>query len=114
MPLPPFQILGIGEVLWDILPSGRQLGGAPANFTWHAHALGGVARMVSRVGDDALGHEIMARWQKLGLPVETLSVDAEAPTGTVSVALGVAGTAGLCMVWGLVLVVVCTRPGAVK
>lgn len=88
MPLQPFQILGIGEVLWDLLPSGRQLGGAPANFTWHAHALGGVARMISRVGDDALGHEIIARWQKLGLPVETLSVDAEAPTGTVSVALG--------------------------
>ncbi len=88
MPSEPQQILGIGEVLWDLLPSGRQLGGAPANFVYHAHLLGGAARLISRVGDDALGREILARWETLGMSAETLGLDAAAPTGTVSVALG--------------------------
>ena len=44
-----FKLVGIGEVLWDLLPGGRQLGGAPANFAYHASALGAEARVVSRV-----------------------------------------------------------------
>lgn len=43
-----FRILAVGEILWDLLPSGKQLGGAPANFAYHAHALGAAARIVSR------------------------------------------------------------------
>ena len=87
MPPSKLKILGIGEILWDLLPSGKQLGGAPANFTCHAHALGADARLVSRVGDDPLGREILARWRERGLPTETIGSDAQAPTGTVSVAL---------------------------
>ena len=49
------QILAVGEVLWDLLPNGKQLGGAPANFTYHCRSLGADARLVTRVGDDALG-----------------------------------------------------------
>ena len=48
-------VIGLGEVLWDILPAGEQLGGAPANFAYHAHTLGAEALVVSRVGHDALG-----------------------------------------------------------
>ena len=44
-----------GEVLWDLFPDGRQLGGAPANVAWHLGLAGGWARLVSRVGDDARG-----------------------------------------------------------
>ncbi|MCX7009123.1 MAG: carbohydrate kinase [Kiritimatiellaeota bacterium] len=79
------RVVGIGEILWDLLPSGRQLGGAPANFTYHAHALGAEARVVSRVGDDPLGLEILTRLRGLGLPTDGVGMDAGAPTGTVSV-----------------------------
>ena len=51
-------IVGIGEILWDMLPSGKALGGAPANFAYHAARLGEEGWAVSAVGDDALGREI--------------------------------------------------------
>jgi fructokinase len=84
-------ILAIGEILWDLLPSGRQLGGAPANFACHARALGAESRLITRVGDDPLGREILERLRGLGLLNDTVTVDAEAPTGTVAVALGADG-----------------------
>jgi len=75
----------LGEVLWDILPAGRQLGGAPANFAYHAHALGAEARVISRVGNDALGREILERLRAIGLSTDGIGVDESAPTGTVTV-----------------------------
>lgn len=81
----PFEIVAIGEILWDLLPSGRQMGGAPANFACHARLLGAQARLISRIGNDPLGREILARLRELGLPTDTISVDPAAPTGTVSV-----------------------------
>jgi len=80
-------IIGIGEVLWDLLPAGPQLGGAPANFAYHAHALGAHARVVTRVGDDNYGRDILRRFQKQGIADGTVQVDASAPTGTVTVAV---------------------------
>lgn len=80
-----YRIVGIGEVLWDLLPTGAQLGGAPANFAYHAHALGADSAVVSRVGDDALGHDIIARMSALGVNTECLQIDAQRPTGTVAV-----------------------------
>lgn len=88
---PPF-CLGLGEVLWDLLPAGRQLGGAPANFAYHAHALGAEALVVSRVGNDALGREIIDRLRGLGLSTRGITTDPVAPTGTVSVTLDGQGT----------------------
>ena len=82
-----FSIVGIGEVLWDMLPSGPQMGGAPANFTCHARALGAEARLISRVGSDDLGREITARLDALGVWTDCIGVDALRPTGTVSVEL---------------------------
>jgi fructokinase len=81
------RVLAIGEILWDLLPGGRQLGGAPANFAYHAHALGADARLVTRVGDDPLGHEILERLGALGVSTDLVAVDPAAPTGTVSVEL---------------------------
>lgn len=86
-----FKVIGVGEVLWDLLPAGKQLGGAPANFAYHAHALGAEARVVSRVGNDPLGHEILDRLQALGLTTDGVGVDLAAPTGTVSVELAADG-----------------------
>src|SRR5277367_2676955 len=88
-----FNVIGIGEILWDLLPNGKQLGGAPANFAYHAHALGARSRVISRVGPDPLGAEILQRLQALGLPIADIQVDPSAPTGTVSVALSTDGQA---------------------
>jgi fructokinase len=82
-----FKIVGIGEILWDLLPSGRQMGGAPANFAYHARALGADARVVSRVGDDDLGREIIQRLETLEVPTYCVFVDRVKPTGTVTVRL---------------------------
>ena len=82
-----FKVIGIGEVLWDLLPTGPQLGGAPANFAYHAHALGAQAAVISRVGQDGLGREILERFKQMELPRETVQVDDQAPTGTVTVKL---------------------------
>lgn len=86
-----FKVIGVGEVLWDLLPSGAQLGGAPANFAYHARQLGADARVISRVGNDASGREIIRRIQEMGVAADGLQVDASAPTGTVSVSLSPAG-----------------------
>src|SRR6266849_5158377 len=83
-----FKVIGIGEVLWDLLPSGPQLGGAPANFAYHAQALGARAGVVTRVGSDHLGGDIQRRLDAFQLPLDLVQVDESAPTGTVSVELG--------------------------
>lgn len=80
-----FKVIGIGEVLWDVFPGGKKLGGAPANFAYHAHALGADAYVVSRVGNDALGREIVAALDSLGLATTCVSIDPTRPTGTVTV-----------------------------
>ena len=82
-----FQVIGIGEVLWDLLPDGPQLGGAPANFAYHAHALGARASVISRIGADDYGRTILERFKQMGLPESPLQVDESAPTGTVMVSL---------------------------
>jgi fructokinase len=82
-----FKIIGIGEVLWDLLPSGKQLGGAPANFAYHARSLGADARIISRVGNDENGRQIISRLQQLGLSTDCVETDPVVPTGTVSVEL---------------------------
>ena len=81
------RILSIGEVLWDLLPSGPLLGGAPANFAVHAQALGGDVKLVSRVGTDPLGHEIIERLQAREMSIDLIGIDDALPTGTVSVTL---------------------------
>ena len=79
MPNPPL-IIGLGEILWDMLPAGRQLGGAPANFAYHAGALGARAAVVSRVGNDPLGQEILQKLDNLRLDRTHVSID-DHPTG---------------------------------
>ncbi len=84
-------MVGIGELLWDLFPSGKEMGGAPANFAYHAQALGATGVVVSRVGDDDPGREIVARLRATGLDVSAVSVDREHPTGTVTVRLDAEG-----------------------
>jgi fructokinase len=86
-----FKIVGIGEVLWDLLPAGPQLGGAPANFAYHAHALGAHACVVTRIGNDHLGRAILKRFEQMEIADGTMQLDEAAPTGTVTVALSERG-----------------------
>lgn len=80
-------VIGLGEVLWDLLPTGRQLGGAPANFAYHCRLLGAEARVVSAVGDDELGRDLLAALAAAGLVTDEVACLSSWPTSTVSVAL---------------------------
>ncbi|MEW6071391.1 MAG: carbohydrate kinase [Planctomycetota bacterium] len=84
-------IVGLGEVLWDELPGGRRLGGAPANFAYHARALGAEAVVVSCVGEDEAGDEILVRLAAAGIDIRHVAVDPLHPTGRAMVALDAAG-----------------------
>ena len=89
MDLPPASkrppvVVGIGEILWDRFPAGDRLGGAPANFAFHAGQLGAEACVVSRVGDDEDGAAILRRFSG---QTDHLQRDFEHPTGVVEVTL---------------------------
>jgi fructokinase len=83
----PFLILGVGELLWDILPQGAQLGGAPANFAVMASRLGNHAAILSRIGRDELGHRAVERLNATPVDASFLEVDPAHPTGSVTVNL---------------------------
>ena len=78
-------VVGLGEILWDILPSGRQLGGAPANFAYCSHLLGNRGVVASRSGSDDLGLELRQRLRESGLGDDFVQSDSFHPTGTVNV-----------------------------
>src|SRR5688572_22746224 len=82
-----FNLIGLGEILWDLLPSGPQLGGAPGNFAYHASALGAHGTIISRVGSDQNGTDILSRLHHLGLSPDLIQIDPDVVTGTVSVEL---------------------------
>ena len=81
------QIMAFGEILWDMLPGGKQLGGAPGNFAYHCHVLGSDAMIVSRIGNDDLGRGVTDELRKRSIPTDFIGIDFERPTGTVEVEL---------------------------
>lgn len=86
-------VIGLGELLWDVLPSGPRMGGAPANFACHAAALGASGAIISSVGRDHLGGQLLETLTSLGIATGGISQDDRAPTGTVEVQLGADGQA---------------------
>lgn len=94
-------VVGLGEVLWDLLPSGPQLGGAPANFAYCSRLLGNSAAVASRIGDDRLGNEIRERLGLVGVGSEHLQTDTQYPTGTVKVTLDSSGVPNYEIVQGV-------------
>ena len=82
-------VIGIGEALWDMLPEGKKLGGAPANFAYHASQFGLEGMAVSAIGHDQLGEEIVEALEEHNLPYHLDRVDF--PTGTVQVTLDAQG-----------------------
>ena len=83
------KIIGLGEVLYDVLPQGSKLGGAPATFASHARQFGFEAMAVSAVGNDVLGDQALATFDKNGLKYIIPRVSY--PTGTVNVSLDAEG-----------------------
>lgn len=79
----------MGEALWDVLPEGKKIGGAPANFAYHVGQFGLDSCVVSAVGDDALGNEILENFNSKGL--KRLIEKVPYPTGTVQVEIDPAG-----------------------
>jgi fructokinase len=80
-------VVGLGELLWDLLPEGPRLGGAPANFAVMAGRLGSRAVVASRVGADALGEKARCELERLPAESAFLQTDADYATGTVTVSL---------------------------
>ncbi len=86
-----FIVVGIGELLWDELPTGRRLGGAPANFAYHCQILGANSVIVSAVGDDEAGRAIFDDLDQRRLDSSHVGIDHKHPTGSVSVVLAPEG-----------------------
>jgi fructokinase len=84
-------VVGIGEVLWDIYRQGRYPGGTPSNFAIHATQLGDHGVLVSRVGDDGMGRELLAALKQKHLPTRYVQVDPLHGTGNVMISLDVQG-----------------------
>lgn len=89
----PADILCFGEILWDFLPEGLFPGGAPFNVAYHLHRLGARAHVVSAIGRDLLGAELLRRLKHWGLPTDNIGQHVGLPTGYVRAALGAEGDA---------------------
>ena len=85
-----YTIVGIGELLFDVFPDRKALGGAPTNFAFHCQQLGHEAISVSAIGRDTLGEEIKAELQARQLPA--ILQETDYPTGTVQVTLSATGS----------------------
>lgn len=92
-------IVGIGEILFDLLPQGPQLGGAPANFAYHVSRLGGAGVAVSAVGKDELGADILHILASKNL--DAILPQVEHPTGTVEVSLDEKGIPAYTIIEGV-------------
>ena len=92
-------IVGIGEILFDLLPAGAQLGGAPANFAYHVNQLGGHGVAISAIGKDALGEEVKTILAEKGL--KAILPEVECPTGVVNVTLDEKGVPTYTIIEGV-------------
>lgn len=86
-------VLCFGEILWDILPSGRFPGGAPFNVAYHLHQLGADVRLLSGIGRDAQGDELLRLLRQWGISTGHLTLHRNLPTGTVVAELDPGGDA---------------------
>jgi fructokinase len=79
------KIVAFGEVVWDILPNGKVLGGTPSNLVFRCNSFNEQGYLLSRVGDDDLGNEILDKLKELNISDENVQIDGEFPTGTVHI-----------------------------
>lgn len=79
------KIVAFGEVVWDILPNGKVLGGTPSNMVFRCNSFGEDGHLLSRVGTDELGGEALQRLKELGISTANVQIDSEFHTGTVNI-----------------------------
>lgn len=84
-------VTAIGEILWDVFPGGKRLGGAPANFAYYIAALGAESHIISRTGTDPAGENIREKMKSFGMDPGFLQIDPVHPTGKVTVSLNKQG-----------------------
>lgn len=84
-------IVGIGELLWELQPEGKQLGGIPADFVYHGKHLGAEAYLVSAIGNDSFGKELLNKLTSLDIDTRFIQVSSNYRTGTLSVTLDTKG-----------------------
>lgn len=88
-----YVIAGLGEILWDVFGEDEKLGGAPANFAFHAASMGAEALAISTIGNDTRGHKALAILKEAGLVVDGIAVDSNHPTGFVEATIDGDGAA---------------------
>ena len=86
-------IICFGEVLFDVFPTHKKIGGAPLNVALHLASLGINAQIISRVGNDEIGRELLAFVKKNGVDTDTIQIDENLSTGEVIVQLNEKGSA---------------------
>ncbi|WP_167619946.1 PfkB family carbohydrate kinase [Maribellus sediminis] len=79
------KIVAFGEIVWDILPNGKVLGGTPSNLVFRCNSLGEEGHLLSRIGDDELGHAALKQLETLNISDKNVQMDFEFPTGEVQV-----------------------------
>ncbi|MFW6289939.1 MAG: carbohydrate kinase family protein [Mariniphaga sp.] len=79
------KIVAFGEVVWDMLPDRKVLGGTPSNMVFRSNSFGEEGHLLSRVGDDKLGMQALKRLEELDISINNVQIDSEFPTGTVNI-----------------------------
>jgi len=79
------KIVAFGEIVWDMLPSGKVLGGTPSNLVYRCNSMGEEGFLLSRIGDDKLGQAALKKLEELGISDENVQIDPVFPTGTVNI-----------------------------
>jgi fructokinase len=79
------KIVAFGEIVWDLLPNGKVLGGTPSNLVFRCNSFGEEGFLLSRVGDDKLGHAALKKLTELGISDKNVQIDPVFPTGTVNI-----------------------------
>ena len=87
----PKKIAAFGELLWDLLPNGKVLGGAPTNFIYRINSFGDRGTLLSKVGNDKSGREAREALRRLGVSDENIQTDYEFPTGSVKIKIDESG-----------------------
>lgn len=80
----PFDVVCFGEILWDVLPTGAKPGGAPMNVAYHLQKLGLKAALISRIGNDRRGEDLLSVLEQNGVPTQFVQRDPLQPTGVVN------------------------------
>lgn len=107
-------ILAYGEVLWDLLPDGPMLGGAPCNFAFRVNELGHRGLIASRVGADERGEEALRRLCAGGVDASLVQRDRQHPTGTVRVSLDAARSPDYLIVPGAAYDFIAAEPALLE